>query len=97
VLSLARGSEIVFSFILPQQALSGIEADAAATAAAKSAEVGEPWLSRWDPADIAALLRRMGFSEISSLTPEQVQERYLKDRRDGLKARRGERLMRATT
>jgi methyltransferase (TIGR00027 family) len=41
VLSLPSGSEIVLSVILPQDALSGIEADAVATAAAKSAEVGE--------------------------------------------------------
>src|SRR5258705_5223984 len=33
VLSLPRVSEIVLSFILPQEALSGIEADAVATAA----------------------------------------------------------------
>ena len=97
MLLLPRGSEIVFSFILPQHALSGIEADAVATAAAKSAEVGEPWLSRLHPSDIATHLRQIGFSEVIHLTPEQVHERYLKDRHDGLTARRGEQLMRVIT
>jgi methyltransferase (TIGR00027 family) len=95
MLSLPRASEIVLSFILPQGALAGIEADAVAIAAAKSAEVGEPWLSRFRPADLASQLYRMGFSEVVRLTPEQAQERYLKGRRDGLTARRGEQLMRA--
>jgi methyltransferase (TIGR00027 family) len=95
VLSLPPGSEIVLSFILPQDALSGIEADAVATAAAKSAEVGEPWLSRFDPSKVAAQLRRMGFSEAVLLTPKQAYERYLKERHDGLAARHGEQMMRA--
>jgi methyltransferase (TIGR00027 family) len=95
VLSLPSGSEIVLSVILPQDALSGIEADAVATAAAKSAEVGEPWLSRFEPSEFALQLRRMGFSEVVLLAPKEAQERYLKERRDGLAARHGEQIMRA--
>jgi len=95
VLSLPSGSEIVLSVILPQDALSGIEADAVATAAAKSAEVGEPWLSRFDPSEFALQLRRMGFSEVILLAPKEVQERYLTGRHDGLAARHGEQIMRA--
>ena len=85
----------MLSFILPQEALSGIEADAVATAAEKSAEVGEPWLSRYRSADLVSLLRRMGFSDVVHLAPEQAQKRYLKNRHDGLAGRRGEQLMRA--
>jgi O-methyltransferase involved in polyketide biosynthesis len=95
VLSLPPGSEIVLSFILPQDALSGIEADAVATAAAKSAEVGEPWLSRFDPSELASQFRRKGFSEVVPLAPKQAYERYLKERHDGLAARHGEQMMRA--
>jgi methyltransferase (TIGR00027 family) len=95
VLTLPRGSEIVLSFVVPQEALSGIEADAMATAAARAADVGEPWLSRLHPADVASQLDRMGFSEVVHLTPEQAHERYLKNRRDRLSGRRGEQLIRA--
>ncbi len=95
VLSLPSGSAIVLSVILPQNALSGIEADAVATAAAKSAEVGEPWLSRLEPSEFASQLRRMGFSEVVLLAPKEAQERYLKERHDGLAARHGEQVMRA--
>jgi methyltransferase (TIGR00027 family) len=95
ILSLPPTSEIVLSFILPQDELAGIEADAVATAAAKSAEVGEPWLSRFYPLDLASQLHRLGFSEVVPLKPEQAHERYLKNRHDGLATRRGEQLMRA--
>jgi O-methyltransferase involved in polyketide biosynthesis len=95
VLSLPHASEIVFSFILPQEALSGIETYAMATAAKKALEVGEPWLSRYLPTDLILLLRSMGFSEVVHLTPEQAQEQYLKNRHDGLAGRSGEQLMRA--
>lgn len=95
ILSLPPQSEIVFSFILPQEALDGIEADAVATAAARAAEVGEPWLSRFHPSDLENELRRMGFSKVVRLTPEAARERYLSERRDGLIARRGEQSIRA--
>jgi methyltransferase (TIGR00027 family) len=95
VCSLPRGSEIVLSFILPQEQLSGIEADAVATAAAKSAEVGEPWISRFRPDDLSFQLCNIGFTDVIHFTPEQAYERYLRNRRDGLAGRRGEQLMRA--
>ncbi|HYL33978.1 MAG TPA: SAM-dependent methyltransferase [Stellaceae bacterium] len=95
LLSLPRGSEIVFSFILPQEELSGVEADAVATAVQKSAEVGEPWLSRFRPPELIARLRRMGFSEVIHFTPEEADARYLKGRHDGLTGRYGEQSMRA--
>jgi len=95
VLSLPRSSEIAFSFILPLEALSGIEAEAQERAAHRSAEVGEPWLSTFRPADLTAQLRAMGFSDVIHLTPEEAHERYLKPRCDGLAVRRCEQLMRA--
>ena len=95
VLSLPAGSEIVLSFVLPQAALSGLEADAMMTAAARSAEAGEPWISRFHPGEIELLLRRGGFSKVIHLSPEEAHERYLRHRTDGLTGRRGEQLIRA--
>lgn len=68
---------------------------AVTTAALKSAEVGEPWLSRFYPEELASQLHCMGFSEVLHLTQEQAHERYAKNRHDGLAGRRGEQLMRA--
>ena len=95
VLLLPRMSEIVLSFILPEEALTGIEAHAVRTAAEKSSEADEPWLSRFQPADLVSRLSRMGFSRVVHFTPEDAHERYLKGRRDGLAVRRGEQLIRA--
>jgi methyltransferase (TIGR00027 family) len=95
VLSLPHLSEIVLSFILPQEALAGVEAEAVQTAALRAAEVGEPWLSRFYAGNLEAKLRALGFSSVIHLTPEDAHERYFRNRRDGLEPRRGEQLMRA--
>jgi len=95
VLSLPFSSEIVFSFILPQTEIAGLEAQALLIAAQRSAEVGEPWLTRFRADELAMRLRSMGFSRIVHLTPEEAARRYFRDRRDGLRERRGEQLMRA--
>src|SRR5215813_7763737 len=70
VLLMQPSSEIVFSFILPLESLSGLEAEALAMAANKGAEIGEPWLSTFRPDDLEAQLRAMGFSDVIRLTPE---------------------------
>jgi methyltransferase (TIGR00027 family) len=95
VLSLPPSSEIVFSFILPQDEVSEVEAEALLIAAQRAAELPEPWLARFRPGELAAKLRLMGFSQIIHLTPEEARERYFRDRNDGLKERCGEQLMRA--
>jgi methyltransferase (TIGR00027 family) len=95
VLSLPRLSQIVFSFVLPLEMLPRFEAEARAMAADRSAAVGEPYLTTIDADDLRAQLSAMGFSDATHLMPEEVHERYLKNRRDGLRARFGERLMRA--
>src|SRR5215470_624513 len=95
VLSLPRSSEIVFSFVLPFETLPKAEAEARKIAAHKAAQVGEPYLTTFRAEDLKAQLLEMGFSTVIHLMPEEVHERYLKNRRDGLKARLGEQLVRA--
>ena len=95
MLSLPRSSEIVFSFVLPFETLPKAEAEARAIAAHKAAQVGEPYLTTFRAEDLKAQLWEMGFSTVIHLMPEEVHERYLKNRRDGLKARLGEQLVRA--
>jgi methyltransferase (TIGR00027 family) len=95
VLSLPPTSEIVFNFVLPADALSGLEAEAMVLAAQRSAETGEPWLTKFLPDNLTTLLRAMGFCDVVHLTPEDANRRYFRNRRDGLEARQGERLVRA--
>jgi methyltransferase (TIGR00027 family) len=95
MLLLPQSSEIVFNFVLPADVLSGIEAEAMMLSAQRSAEAGEPWLTSFLPDRVTTFLRTMGFRDVIHLSPDEANRRYFQDRRDGLEARRGERLVRA--
>ena len=73
----APGSEIVFTFVPPQ---SGRES----TTARRTAALGEPWVTFFEPARLERDLRRMGFTAIEQLTPADANRRYFAERRDGL-------------
>jgi O-methyltransferase involved in polyketide biosynthesis len=92
---LPGASEIVFSFILPPDAVYGLEADALATATQSAAGAGEPWVTRLQPDALKARLHAMGFSRVIHFTPKEAHAQYFVHRRDGLKERHGEQLMRA--
>jgi O-methyltransferase involved in polyketide biosynthesis len=62
---------------------------------AQFAALGEPWLTRFDPAQLAAKLTAMGFSKVLHLSPNDANRRYFRDRRDGLSAWTLEQMMRA--
>jgi methyltransferase (TIGR00027 family) len=96
VRSTPAGSEIVFSFVLPDDDLPAEEIPLAAMSAAGAAAGGEPWLTRFHPARLEGKLAAMGFSTVERLTPAQATQRYLSYRRDGLRAFAMEQMIRAT-
>jgi hypothetical protein len=60
------------------------------------AAAGEPFQTFFVPAELEAELRRIGFVSFEDLGTEEINERYLKDRSDGLRAGGGiGRLMKA--
>jgi len=81
----APGSEIVFQFIVPAATLAGEESSLVTALAAQAAAVGEPWLSFFEPGDLEAHLRQMGFGKVFHFGPQQATERYLLGRTDGLR------------
>jgi methyltransferase (TIGR00027 family) len=93
--SLRSGSEIVFSFVSPDDEIIGDEIDLTIGSAARSQAVGEPWKFRLQSREIVELLSRFGFSDVFHLTPELAQERYFAGRKDGLRAPRCEQLIAA--
>jgi len=95
MLSFPPTSEIVFNFVLPADAVSGIEAEAMMLTAQKCAEAGEPWLTSFLPDNLTGVLTAIGFRDVIHLTPDEANRRYFRHRRDGLEARLGERLVRA--
>ncbi len=88
-------SEIVFSFVPPDDELDGDDLAAATQAVVLTEALGEPWKSRFQVSDLIDLLVRAGFRDIFHLTPEVAQQRYFAERRDMLKAHRLEQLIAA--
>jgi methyltransferase (TIGR00027 family) len=85
VASLAPGSTFVMSFLLPvelaePEARPGIER---AIAGARAS--GTPFLSFFAPADMLALAREAGFTQVQHISAAELGQRYFANRSDGLR------------
>jgi hypothetical protein len=67
---------MVLSFALPESARPVDEATLVAAFAARSAQVGEPWVTAFLPDELVAKLRAMGFARVAHLSPEAATQRY---------------------
>jgi methyltransferase (TIGR00027 family) len=70
-------SEAVFDYSEPLENYPPERRDEIAALAARTAEIGEPWLSHFDPDEIAQELRDYGFGDIEDLGMSQTAVRYL--------------------
>lgn len=68
-----KGSEIVLTFVRPQGNSPSIIAQSVVN-------LGEPWLSHFEPDEIEVKLRNFGFSKIEFLTPEAAEISYFRSR-----------------
>jgi methyltransferase (TIGR00027 family) len=85
VASMAAGTEIILEYGLPlslldEQARQGITA-----IMAQAASRGEPMVSFFESASLAAQVREFGFAEVWDFGPEEANARYFADRSDGLR------------
>jgi methyltransferase (TIGR00027 family) len=95
VAGLGRGGEIAFDYVEPVAGGADAQRLAHEALAARVAAVGEPFRCELEPAALAADLRRLGFSTVEDLGPEDLNARYLQGRGDGLRLRGCGRLVRA--
>jgi len=95
--ALPPGSEIVFSFALPDDALSGQDLEAVKLSAIFTAKIGEPWRTRLHPRQLITKLAEFGYREIFHLTPEIAHQRFFSGRRDALRVPGWEQLIAAMT
>jgi methyltransferase (TIGR00027 family) len=95
VRAMAPSSEIVFSFVLPDDALPHDEAALTRQFAQRFAAIGEPWLTRPVPDQLKMKLQKMGFSMVSHFSPDDANRAYFSSRQDGLNASLMEQMMRA--
>ncbi len=93
--ALAPGSEAVFSYVTPSSSLDGPARARRAALAARTAAVAEPWLTSFEPDELARELRELGFVPVEDLGPEDAFGRYFQGRSDGLRPGDGVRLARA--
>jgi methyltransferase (TIGR00027 family) len=71
------GSEVVFDYSEPLENYSSARRANVAAVAERTAAIGEPWLSYFDPAEIAKDLRNHGFDELEDLGLADIAVRYL--------------------
>lgn len=91
----APGSGVVFDYVQVPERLTAVERLVTEAMAARLAEQGEPWRCRFDPAALEPLLHRLGYARVEQHTPEQLTERYLAGRGDGLRLGGASRLVHA--
>jgi len=82
VATLPAGSEFVFTFSRSDATTAGPPVPG--SAAARVAAAGEPWRTRVEPDAMVARLRAAGFGSVQLLFAEDVTEKYLRGRTDGL-------------
>jgi methyltransferase (TIGR00027 family) len=76
------GTQIVLTYNQPPAALTGSTAQIAATFAALAADMGEPFLSRFLPAEAAQLLHQHGFGVITDFGPDEARAAYFPGQAD---------------
>lgn len=74
--ALAGGAEVVFDYGEPPTTLLPDAHAAHQARAAGVAAFGEPWLSYFEPTDLAVTLRRLGFTAVEDLGPQALAARY---------------------
>lgn len=89
----APGSAIVFDYLTAAATLPPAARRARDLLAARVAASGEPWISEFEPAELAALLRAQGFRRLHDLDTEALQARYFAGRSDGFGVTGSSRLM----
>jgi len=90
------GNEVVFDYAQSPEKMPADRRAALEARAARVARIGEPWLTYFEPAEIASYLAGLGFGEIEDLGPAQLAARFF-NRHDVPPDTPGGHLMRAVT
>lgn len=85
IASLAVESSVIFDYAVHPSLLSAREQRAMEAISDRTSEYGEPWKTCFKPALLSELLFSLGFSKVEDLGPEQLNGRYLSERKDGLR------------
>jgi methyltransferase (TIGR00027 family) len=93
VASLPAGSSITFDYGLPVSLLNPVERALRAVLEQQITEQGEPWITYFEPAELQAALHQLGFQSARDFGAEELNDRYLARRKDGLRTGSSFRMM----
>ena len=88
--AMAPGSIVAMTFMLPIELADPAERPGLEGAARGARASGTPWISFFTPEEITELAREAGFGDIRYVPTQEVAERYLAGRADGLRPAGGE-------
>lgn len=97
VATLAPGSNVVMSFLLPLESLDADDEQSARGAARGAQAEGTPWMSFFTPEQMLEMADIAGLVDARHVPGSVLAERYFSDRTDDLWPARGEDLLLATT
>jgi len=95
IASSGRGSSVVFDYLLSPSLLTPIERLVLQQVATNIAEHGEPWKTYFDPRILEEKLIGLGYAAANNQNPEDLNNRYLSNRKDGMRLGNTSRLMHA--
>jgi len=93
VASLALGTEIIFQYTVPKEFLDEEAQQVLASVMAAVAARKEPYLTFFQPDQMAEQVRKLGFAQVWDLGPEEAGRRYFADRTDSLRPTASEHFM----
>src|SRR5437764_271186 len=85
VAALPAGTTIVFDYGIPPSSLSARGRAVFEWMAQRVAAAGEPWKTFFATEELTALLREVGFDDVVSFGPRDLNARYFDGRADGLR------------
>jgi methyltransferase (TIGR00027 family) len=88
-------SEVVFDYAEPLENCSDLARVRLLDMAQRTAAIGEPWLTFFDPPEVAKLLRDLGFTRQEDLGLAQIDVRYQGAKFEAVKARPGPHVLHA--
>jgi methyltransferase (TIGR00027 family) len=85
IASAPMGSAVVFDYMLSPSLLTPAQRSRFDALAQRVALAGEPWQTFFDPGLLTRDLQAMGFGCVEDNGPEEINTRYFKNRKDGLR------------
>ena len=85
IASAPAGSGMVFDYMLSPSLLTPAQRSRFDAIARRVESAGEPWQAFFDPALLTRDLQAMGFGCVEDNGPDEINARYFKDRKDGLR------------